>query len=1178
MNRPVPFDCASAPLENGVSLLEASAGTGKTYALARIYLRLVAEHGIEVGKILVVTFTNAATEELRGRIRELLVEALDGLSGDGAEIKDETIRLLDQSSVGKETCIRRIRLAITCFDEAVIHTIHGFCQRVLTENSLETLALFDAELDEGADELVADAVREYWRREMADAHPVVAAATSFTKISPDNLVKFCRGLPTTRSFRLGFDDGTDPSVVRQQLVQRYDHLCTSWRSDWSEYREFVEKCVNKKNRAFTQLHMHADILEDMLGNGAVSPLGLKTLPDLRASKLSVRKEFENDPKPTLSFLVEDFCQALDQLAISVRIEGANFVRDRIEGWKSAKGLLSFDDLLRLTADAVARDSSSGERLRHCLRLAYEAALIDEFQDTDPVQFKIFQVLFGASDRHRLFLIGDPKQSIYRFRGADLEAYFSFARETGATFYSLGTNYRATPSLVGAINEFFLSTSRSPFLHPDLPFHPVESGLAKEASQAKHFQLDGEEVPSLVIRELESVGGRLPNKPVAQEAIRIDMANEINFLLTKGTIEGRSVGPGDIAVLVRSNSEAREVWESFSACGLPAVVFSDMSLFETDEARELCWVLQGLADAQNEKSIKRALATGLLGMTTADFQSWLDDPAEWDLWVGRFRQLQRAWREEGLYPVLRRLFRESGAIARNLRRPDGERRVTNFLHLSEVLHQATARKPMSPTSLVVWLRSRIAQTERSKEEYQLRLESESEAIRILTVHKSKGLEYPITFLPFLGFSTSRNKGTFTYQGEDGQLVVDLHELATDERVQRGLAEENREDARLLYVALTRASSRCYLYHPYPGVEEKDPGSSQGRILKEIRDQTDDGSISGWIKSRQLERLMDHQFISLHPEGATTLSLQSPEPQTDASDLSPAEFPPGRTLAGGQIIQSFSSLTHQVDFNGSDLDAFPSVSTPDISLESSEDDPIFQFPAGAGAGNFMHDVLEHLSFDERSGWEQLIAEKLSQHQFDPVKWLGPVLAMVCRVMDAELHKGFSLSLLNEKDRMEEMKFVYPSTHPRLAELANFLPQESKLKQYLNRLESNEWNTLDEEGYLTGFIDLVFRHDNRFFILDWKSNLLSGRADGFSETAVEEEMFDHHYILQYHLYILAFHRFLKTRMIGYSYDRDFGGVYYLFTRGIHPGSRKGIFFDLPSIEVVRAMDECLSPACIQ
>ena len=1175
MSAPVPFQCASEPLHPGVSLLEASAGTGKTYALARIYLRLVAEDGLEVGKILVVTFTHAATEELRGRIRELLVDALDGLGGEEDAITDETVRRLYQSPVGRETCIRRIRLAIVCFDEAVIHTIHGFCQRVLTENSLETLALFDAELDESSDELITDAVREYWRHRMADAHPVIAAAASFTKIGPDNLVKFYRSLPSTRFYRLGFDDGMDPVAIRQQLIERFEELRSGWSAGWTEYREYVENCVKKSNRAYTKLEEYTEILEEVLGRESVSPLGLQILPDLRAAKLSVRKEFENDPKPAFAHLVEEFCQALEQFGVSVRIEGAGFLRKQIEGWKSARGLLSFEDLLRLTADAVTRETPSGERLRQCLRLTYEASLIDEFQDTDPVQFQIFQVLFGSSQDHRLFLIGDPKQSIYRFRGADLEAYFSFARETGARSYSLDTNYRATPTLVGAINAFFSSSRESPFLHSDLPFHPVYANEAGDMAREKGFAQGGEIAPALVIRELEPTGGRSPSKSVAQEAIRTDMANEIQLLLASGTIGGRAIGPADIAVLVRSNSEAREVWEYFSSRGLPAVVFSEMSLFETDEARELCWVIQGLAEAHNERSIKRALATGLLGMTTADFQRWLDDPAEWDQWVGHFRELGKAWREQGIYTALCRLFKESGAIERNLRLPDGERRVTNFLHLSEVLHQATAKNPTSPSSLVFWLRDKISQKDRSREEYQLRLESESDAIRILTVHKSKGLEYAVTFVPFLGFFSERTKGPFSYHGTDGELVVDLREIASEDRVNLGRLEENREDARVLYVALTRASSRCYLYHPYPETSEgASPGTSQGRILEEIRGQSADGTIGGWIEGRELQEMISHQFISLHPKESGFSNWRSSQPLTDPSILRPAEFPSGRSLPGGSLIQSFSSLTNQVDFNGSDLDGL-SGDFPTEPTSASENDPIFEFPAGASAGNFMHDVFEHLSFDDPTGWETLVAEKLVEHQFDAARWTVPILTMVRRVMEAELHSGFSLSLLPQKDRMEEMEFLYPSSHARLEQLGAQLPADSKLKKYLAGLDASEWRTLEASGYLTGFVDLVFRHNHRYYLLDWKSNLLDGRADGFTETAVQKEMFDHHYILQYHLYLLALNRFLLTRTTGYDYDRDFGGVYYLFTRGVRSGSRNGVFFDRPSIEVIQKMDQCLSPA---
>lgn len=1169
--RPLSFDCAKEPLDEGVCLLEASAGTGKTFALARIFLRLVAEHGLEVSKILVVTFTTAATEELRGRIRELLVEALELLQGEGCEIEDETIRQLANSGSNKDKYIRRIRLAITCFDEAVIHTIHGFCNRVLAENSLETHALFEAELDQSADDLITEAMHEYWRCSMADVHPVVAASASVSRLGPDELVKFYKSLPVTRSFQMGFGQGEDPALFREQLILGFELLKDSWIQGRDEYFQFIEKCVNKRNRAYTQSDRHARLLDDLLVKQSISPSGIEVLREIRSSKLSVRKEFINDPRPQFSRQAEEFCLALDRFFTIVRIDGANYLRKRIEEWKNARGLLSFDDLLRLTADAVTRKTEAGESLRQSLRTSFEAALIDEFQDTDPVQFKIFQELFGSSEKHRMYLIGDPKQSIYRFRGADIEAYFEFARATGAKTYSLDKNFRTTSSLVRGVNQFLSAPAESPFLHPQLPFHPVNPNLGGSADQNKLFQFGENSTPSFVIRELQIPGDRRPNKSITQGAIRIDMANEIFDLLNDGRVGGKEVNPGDIAVLVRSNSEAREVWEYFCSRGLPAVVFSDMSLFETEESRELCWVLQGLSDAQNDRSIRRALATGLLGMSSDDFQGWKDDPAEWERWVGQFRGIRKTWREQGIYVALRKLFRETGAIERNLKRPDGERRVTNFLHLSEVLHQATANNPMSPSSLVVWLRAKMDQKNRSNEEYQLRLESESAAIRILTVHKSKGLEYPITFLPFLGFSTEPKKGAFTYHDNDGQLTVGMRELANDEDLNRGYLAESREDARVLYVGLTRASSRCYLYHlPEVGTEQVPP-SAQGRILQEITKSSSAGGIAGWIEHSGLNEEITHDYLSLNPTERGVRNGQTAEFRIAPDSLLSEVFPRGRTLPTGNRIESFSSLTKQVDFNGFDLDGV-SVEEGEKMDGSISDDLIYKFPAGANAGNFMHDLFEHLSFDDSSGWEEMVGSKLEDHQFDSLIWKAPILKMVSHVMTVDLFPGFSLSSLSTSDRMEEMEFLFPSASTELSKLGSILPDDSQLKKYLSRVDGSEWAELEKDGYLTGLVDLVFRDRGRYYILDWKSNLLSGRVDGFEQAAVEQEMHDHHYILQYHLYVLAIYKFLKSRIPGFSYERDFGGVYYLFTRGIRPSSNRGIFFDLPSLSVVSALEDTL------
>jgi len=1169
------FDCSKEPLLEGVSLLEASAGTGKTFALARIVLRLIAEQGLEIGKILVVTFTTAATEELRGRIRELLVNALSLLQDGSEEITDETILQLQKTEKQRHLSIRRIRLAITCFDEAIIETIHGFCSRVLTENSLETSALFEARLDQASDELVVEAMQEYWRCNLAEAHPVVAAATSLAQFKPDDMVKFYRTLPITREYRIGFDQGVDASLAKDRLVHAYNRLQIAWLNSRDEFLEFVERCVAKNMRAFKNAAFYADIFDHMFNDEAVSPTGLQALEYIQASKLKVRKDFAEEPKPLFAIEAVQFLRQLQQFGACLRLDSAAYLKEKIKKWKEVRAILSFDDLLSLTAEAVGKPDSAGESIRDTLRKKFDAALIDEFQDTDPVQFHIFRKLFADADtnQHWLYLIGDPKQSIYRFRGADLEAYFSFAQETGASVFSLDKNFRTTSSLVAGINAFLSAPRESPFYHPQLPFTAVSPNLGGQADKEKTFSWSGEISPPFKIRELQRAGDKKINQSEAKEAIRIDMANEIFRLLENGRIGKRAVRTGDIAVLVHSNFEAKEVWEYFRSRGLPAVVFTDLSLFETDEAKEISWVLQGLANAHDDRAVRRALATGLLGKKTSDFQYWMDAPEQWDEWVGKFRELRAIWRDQGIYVALRKLFRETGAIRQNLSRPDGERRVTNFLHLAEVLHQATSGNPMSPSSLVIWLRARMDEKDRSKEEYQLRLESESEVIRILTVHKAKGLEYPVTFIPFLGFSSERRKGTFTYHATDGNLRVDLREFASEENLAMGRLEERREDARLLYVALTRASSCCYLYQPAFVSLENERESAQGYILNHIKQASNEATVTEWINQQKLENFISHRYLNL-PARETGRLSKKPDGQEQKGDevLSAAQFPKDRSILLSNRIESFSSLTKQVDFNGADLDSFqPATNSYEKVVKIA--DSIFEFPGGAHAGNFIHDIFEHLEFDQPDTWAPLIEQKLYRHQFDSVQWLGPIKKMVKQVIEAELFSGFHLGSLSRSNRMEEMEFLFPSQSNQLADLVDSLPKESTLYHYLCGVSKSAWEKGELTGFLTGKIDLIFRYKGKFYIVDWKSNRLNGDASGFGQNAIREEMLNHHYILQYHLYVLALHLHLRARLPQYSYDRNFGGVYYLFTRGIRASSNDGIFEDHPSLEVIQTLEQFLT-----
>ena len=1184
MSEPKAFDCSSEPLTRGVSLLEASAGTGKTYALARIFLRLVAEEGVEVNKILTVTFTTAATEELRDRIRTLLVESLVTLREDPLDGEDATInRLRSLPEVTREECIRRIRLAITCFDEAIISTIHGFCNQVLSENALETESLFEAELDKEADQMTTEGVREYWRDRFASAHPVVAAAASTEKLKPDELAQFFNRLPSTQDYLLGFEEEGACDLVRTKLLKGFEALVEAWMQGRKEYVDYVTTCLKKSSRPRKNASKHAEILEKTLVKGEVSPAGLKVLEDMRASEFKPTNAFLDEPIPKFALQADSFWEVLKQFGRAGRADCVRYLKDKIAKWKRDRGLLSFDDLLSLTADAVTSKDSSGEALRKSLMQSFDAALIDEFQDTDPVQFKIFRELFAMTGEHWLYLIGDPKQSIYRFRGADLEAYFAFAKETQAVTYSLDTNYRTVPPLVNAVNAFF-SSSEDPFLHEDLGFETVNPSAEDEK---KVYRESGASSAPLLIREMEWMEDKGPTKEKIHNAIRLDMANEIHRLLEVGSLGGRKVRTSDLAILVRGNFEATQVWSYFRKRGLPAVVFTDLSLFESDEAKELLWVLEGIVDSSSERSIRRALATGLLGMTSKDFQDWQDRPEKWDDWVGFFRACLRTWRKDGVYVALRELLRKTRAIPMNLRRPDGERRVTNFLHLAEVLHQATSNNPLSPSSLVVWLRTRMDQGDSTGEDYQLRLESESEAISILTIHKSKGLEYPIVFLPSLSLTVGGGAKSFNYHQDDGTLVVDLHEVASDSAKEKGKLEDGQEDARVLYVAMTRAASRCYLYHAPYRLSEDDRPSAQARIMKswgnKQKSEQEDGSVdnfqvgqfvNGWVEENELSEMAQyHSFLPDQEELDGALPCEGSE-KVEPEGLESAKWKASRGIPMGSIVSSFSGLVEQVDFDGKDLD--DEQESEDREQGATEDDPlpqIFEFEAGARAGTFMHDVFEHLEFTDPSTWDVFISKKLRDHQFVDERWPDVIRGMVEQVMGTELEPGLILGSVERKDRMEEMEFHFPVRPGFLPELASSLPEGCLLRSYLEGVKKSDRHRISSDGYLKGLVDLIFRADGKHYVLDWKSNKLNGRPDGFGKAKLEEEMLDHHYVLQYHLYVVATHRFLRSRLPDYSYGSHFGGVYYLFTRGMKIGSHSGVFHDLPDLAVIEALDQFLT-----
>ncbi|NVM27028.1 MAG: UvrD-helicase domain-containing protein, partial [Desulfobacterales bacterium] len=521
----------------------------------------------------------------------------------------------------------------------------------------------------------------------------------------------------------------------------------------------------------------------------------------------------------------DLCQTLrekqrelervfDQRLLGLKVELFHYVHDELVRRKGQKNIQFFDDLLLRLHRSL--EEKSGEALAGAMRMKFRAALIDEFQDTDPIQYAIFKRVFGTG-KGILFLIGDPKQAIYGFRGADVFAYMDAARDVESR-YTLGENWRSEPDLIAAINAIFARADR-PFVYDEIPFQPAAPATNKDPD---FLRMDGQREPPLELWFVDAskVGepGKTITKTRARELIPRAVADEISRLISLGrdsrTLIGKTpLSEGDIAVLVRTNSEARLMQETLSSLGIPSVLYTTESLFDSHEALEMDRVLAGISEPNNERLLKAAMATDMMGTRGEELDGLTEDETGWEKWLLNLKRYHDLWEEHGFIRMFRYLLFEQKVLTRLMSFPDGQRRTTNVLHLSEVLHVASTERRLCMAGLLKWLSEQRDSTAPRLEEHQLRLESDENAVKLVTIHKSKGLEYPVVFCPFAwgGSRIERKKDPFTFHDEldNMRLTLDLGSEGMDENRVFAEKEQLAENLRLLYVALTRARSRCYL---------------------------------------------------------------------------------------------------------------------------------------------------------------------------------------------------------------------------------------------------------------------------------------------------------------------------------------------------------------------------------
>ncbi len=966
-----PLDALEIPLD-GMRLIEASAGTGKTHAISTLYLRALLERDLDVSHLLVVTFTNAATEELRDRIRGRLRQALAYLEGT-AEPDPDLCALLDTQGdamrVGK-----RLADCLTMMDEASVFTIHGFCHRTLRDNAFESGVLFDLELEGDDAALRAELFRDFWRQELGTASVSFVNWVADRWEGPEQLAETLSAIPLNREIELR------PVVNAAEFARReaaleplFRSLSEIWQAGSDEIVKRLQAEGDLKANVYSPgaVGLALESMDRFLAAGA--PGG--TLPDrevlFRVAKLrSSTRKGRQPPDHAFFAAWTEFAELCRELWTMRRgwflTKAVSYVRDKMRIREKLSRTVTYDDLLTRMYDAL--NGPRGEMLAAAIRQRYPVALVDEFQDTDDLQYGIFARVYGDEPDNALFLIGDPKQAIYGFRGADIFTYMRAARtvEDQGGRYTLGTNWRSTRALVKAVNTIF-SQGPAPFVFE----HDIRFAKVDAAGQAERDPLvvQGDEVSPLrlwwlsrAFAGLDRVDGLIP-KDKARQTLAVVAAGEVARLLTlagsnRANLGGRRLEAGDIAILVRDRFEAELIRKALLGVGVSSIFLSRDSVFESEEAHELQRVLGACAQPHSEAAIRAALCTRIIGDSASKIAGFEEDQTAWDEVVSRFFDYADHWRRGDLLGALHRMIEDYAVVARYLGLPNGERRLTNLLQLAELLDRASRAKP-GADRLLRWFALRRGGREKTLEEAQLRLESDEGLVKIVTLHGSKGLEYPVVFLPFAWTArpvTASNVVTFH---QDGELVVDLCPDAAGPSVNAADRERLAEEIRLLYVALTRAMHRCYVgWGPVSGGDDSAMGYllHRGKKKAPVADlKQEDATLLAdltALESRAAGSIGVEVLTAVEPKHSSGLEL-------GADTLAPRPF---RGVVEREFcVTSYSGLIRTADDSGErpERDERPSVEHETAGLV---ENPAFRFPRGPRAGTFLHAVFEQIDFDK------------------------------------------------------------------------------------------------------------------------------------------------------------------------------------------------------------------------
>lgn len=1140
------LDIKEIPLA-GRHIIEASAGTGKTYNITELYVRLLLEKKLLPSQILVMTFTKDATQEIIGRVESKLRDVIKNHKSGKEVLSEENYK--------------HLKRALLEIDEAAIFTIHGFCKKVLSEQAFTSGIEMDVLMEVDTSDILQKVVEDFFRNNINNNQENYEYLKAFKLHTPEKFLDRNGLLNVIKSNHEILVDTFEDEISRlvKEKKQVFDNLEVN--------KSFIFEILVIKHKDKNKRIEEWEVIENWANDKTLSLIPKEVPAFINGNRYRGRNDIA-EIFEEIKALKDKYSKIKDIDEYKKHFDATQFIKqsclqirkDFIKA-KEQKGVLDFNDLITKLCQSV----QTSPDLVKALQTQYPVALIDEFQDTDAEQYQILDTIYPTSKKDlMLLMIGDPKQAIYGFRGGDIFTYLkakaSCPREN---HWSIDTNWRSTSQMIKAYNRLFYKDDYEidgvvgkDIFSEDIDYQTVKASPNAD-SKNKHFNDNLKPINYFYYDVTED-----DNKNDIDTKLSVWTANEIVRLLNS-----KKVTESDIAILVENGNQAKVIQQALQQKNLSSVYLSQRdNVYKSQEAQEILFLMEGVNEIENKYLLKKALSTSLLGGTADKFLDYLDEEKidTWGKQIEYAKGLRDKWHKYGFMSFIMQILHENF-----IQRTDNkERIITNVLHLAELI-KAAENKYKHPNQLIKWYHQQIKSDTASEGE--LRLESDDNLIKVITIHGSKGLEYPVVFIPFAScVSTKKFDAKSFNKYYDSQLEQTVYKIGKDDSIKDIVDNETIEELmRLFYVAVTRAEHRCYIGVAKYNKSEKSP-------LAQFLDYKKDDS---WLEKIQaITNNKDNQSLLVNIDEAVDTRLEVALNKYDQESLQANNI--GKLKYDNWEMLSFSKISKnskkQSDFDSFILENKNDEAKDDIQTENQEDLELrFRAKKGADIGNLLHNVLEHTDFSTGQIDDALLQEQMDRYKvvapedFDNLKlWLEECLTapiskiegfsfvqkesniqgeLFCDNESISQTANFCLKEIPDSKTLKEAEFYFPISNEKL-DTSNIIQALAKYREI--SVDEISLNNSKIYGMLHGFIDLLFEYDGKFYVADYKSNYLGDSLEDYSQEKMRQKNQDSFYDLQYLIYSVALHRYLTNSLSDYDFDKHFGGVYYFYLRGFRNG----------------------------